>query len=123
MNKKGFTLVELLAVIIILGIVLVIAVPKITSVIETSKINSLKESVKGIAKSAENEYLERIGTWTLDQENDPIECDDVARINSEDYENCSITFIDGIAYVTIYGKGKLDGYSCVNGTKTDPNCT
>ena len=33
MNKKGFTLVELLAVIVILGIILLIAVPKVISTI------------------------------------------------------------------------------------------
>ena len=37
MNKKGFTLVELLGVIIILSIIMLIAIPNITSVLERSK--------------------------------------------------------------------------------------
>ena len=36
-RKKGFTLVELLATIVILSIILVIAVPKIVTVIEDAK--------------------------------------------------------------------------------------
>ena len=36
-NKYGFTLVELLAVIVILAIILVIAVPKVISIIEDVK--------------------------------------------------------------------------------------
>ena len=37
-NKRGFTLVELLAVIVVLGIILLIDIPKITNVKESSKI-------------------------------------------------------------------------------------
>jgi type IV pilus assembly protein PilA len=37
-QKQGFTLVELLAVIVILAIILAIAVPSITSLIENEKI-------------------------------------------------------------------------------------
>ena len=45
-NKgRGFTLVELLAVIVILAIILVIAVPKITDTIKNSKKASYLQSV------------------------------------------------------------------------------
>ena len=37
LNKKGFTLVELLVVIVILGVIMSIAIPSITSSIERSK--------------------------------------------------------------------------------------
>ena len=36
-KKKGFTLVELLAVIVILAVILIIAMPKISDVIKNSK--------------------------------------------------------------------------------------
>ena len=49
MNKKGFTLVEMLGVIVILAIVMLIAIPNITGVIERSKkdgyINDAKKMV------------------------------------------------------------------------------
>ena len=41
-NKKGFTLVELLAVIVILGVLLMIAVPAVQNVIKKAKIMQLK---------------------------------------------------------------------------------
>ena len=51
--KKGFTLVELLAVIVILAVILVIAVPQINNVIKQTKKNSLGSTAKIIAAKAE----------------------------------------------------------------------
>ena len=45
-NKKGFTLVELLAVIVILGVLLMIAVPAIQNVIKKSKKNAFESQAK-----------------------------------------------------------------------------
>lgn len=54
MNKKGFTLVELLAVIVLLGLIALIASPAITGIIKKSK-DSLSDSQKqSIEMSAKN---------------------------------------------------------------------
>lgn len=52
LNKKGFTLVELLAVIIILAIVVTVSIPAITNVINDSKNSSL-----GVAANAAEKYI------------------------------------------------------------------
>lgn len=61
LNYKGFTLVELLAVIAIMGMLAVIMVPTISGVIEENKTNSLsnlKNSIKSSARAyiSDNRY-------------------------------------------------------------------
>ena len=52
LNYKGFTLVELLAVIAIMGMLAVIMVPTISGVIEENKTNNLKNLENSIKSSA-----------------------------------------------------------------------
>ena len=114
MNKKnGFTLVELLAVIVILAVILVIAVPQIINVINESKKGVLESSARLIASSAESM---KISNDTLGI-NSEIKCEDVANISSEDYDTCEIDFINGEAYVSLVGKGKFEGMGVLLGTK------
>ena len=114
MKKKGFTLVELLAVIVILAVILIIAMPKISDVIKNSKESSLETTAKLIASQAEKKYTEN---QVLDNSS-TINCRDVVKISSNDYESCNITFDSkGNAKVTIVGKGKFEGLQVVDGTK------
>ena len=116
MKKSGFTLVELLAVIAILAIILVISIPKILDVIETSKINTLKNAVKLIADSAEKKYTEN---EAFGEENE-ITCESVSKLNKEDYNKCTIIFDEnGIAKVSILGRGKFKGLKVIEATKTN----
>lgn len=52
-NKKGFTLVELLAVVVILGVLLIIAVPAITRVQKQAKQRSAKDGALMLVKAIE----------------------------------------------------------------------
>ena len=114
-NKfSGFTLVELLAVIVILAIILVIAVPKISDTIKNSKIASFESSAKTIASQAEKKKMEN---EILDNTN-PINCNNLVKLSNSDYISCSIYFDnDNNALVTLYGSGKFEGLQIINGTK------
>ena len=112
-KKNGFTLVELLAVIVILAIILVIAVPKITDTIKNSKIASFESSAKTIAAQAEKKKMEK----EILEDSGSINCSDVVKLNDTDYDNCSITFDGNTAKVSLIGKGKFEGLQIINGTK------
>ena len=92
MNRKGFTLVELLGVIVILSIVMLIAIPNITSTLERSKrqqyVNDAKKMIslvdyeirKGeINKPAENKAIKitlaYLATNDLDKDADGVAYD------------------------------------------------
>ena len=121
-NKKGFTLVELLAVIVILAIILVIAVPKILTVIDDTRTESMKSSAKMIIDSAEREYATR----TALGQSTAMACTDIASISDADYilptatNQCTITFdASGNATLKLYGKagGKFAGKCITAGTR------
>lgn len=57
MKKKGFTLVELLAVIAILAILVIIALPNVMGMFRTAKMNSFKTEIKDIYKAAEQQWM------------------------------------------------------------------
>lgn len=56
--KKGFTLVELLAVIIVLGIIATIGIMSVSNVIDTSKESTYQEQVRVIEKAAQEWAIE-----------------------------------------------------------------
>ena len=127
-KQKGFTLVELLAVIVILAIILVIAVPQIMKTIDESREGAFISSAKLIAASAEREYLvrETLGDTDFTALTE-MDCADVVEV-SEDYEDCKITFTNGKASVSLEGTGKFAGkYICAgtrnNAVISDTECT
>ena len=127
---KGFTLVELLAVIVILAVILIIAMPKISDVISNSKKASLEATAKTVASQAEKKKMEK----EILEDTSSISCSDIVKLNDSDYGACTITFDGNKAKVSITGKGKFDGLKVVNATKdsavavedkieyTDANC-
>ena len=57
MKKKGFTLVELLAVIAILAILVIIALPNVMGMFNQAKHNSFNTEVKNILKQAGQQWV------------------------------------------------------------------
>ena len=57
-NKKGFTLVELLAVIAILAILVIISLPNVLQMFNNAKLNTFGTEVQAIYKQVETDFLQ-----------------------------------------------------------------
>lgn len=64
-NKAGFTLVELLVVVLIIGVLASVAIPQYFKVVERSRI-SAPNSIFGGIGSAQESYQARMGGYTAD---------------------------------------------------------
>ena len=56
-TRKGFTLVELLAVIVILAIIMIIAIPSVLGTMTTARQKSFCEYVTKVYMAAQNKYM------------------------------------------------------------------
>ncbi|MFA5602151.1 MAG: type II secretion system protein [Bacilli bacterium] len=61
MNYKGFTLIEVLAVFVILGAIFIIAIPEVLHLIQNNKKEALIDNARIMAKSAESYYTLYLG--------------------------------------------------------------
>ena len=96
LNKKGFTLVELLAVIVVLAVIMVIATQVIGNVMAKSRADSYASTVKAIRKGAETACTM---DGYIDEEN--------LKANVE-YSDVDVTISDGVVTVEPTEKGKFD---------------
>ena len=109
MRKNAFTLIELLAVIVILAIIALIAVPIVLSIIEDSKKSSQEESIKMYGKAIED----AVANYLLINPNDK----DITLAKIEKYINYSGERVE-CTDTKIYPNGKIYLGKCsVGGTE------
>ncbi|QWB99743.1 type II secretion system GspH family protein [Mycoplasmatota bacterium] len=83
-NRKGVTLVEVLAVIVILGIIAAIAVPTIGNLIENQRENAAESQWANIEDAARLYAIENSGTLTENTEGVAFTLDEVTNIDLSD---------------------------------------
>ena len=71
MNERGFTLVELMATILIIGVVMAITIPNVTGIFNQGKLTTYGEDAKKLRNTAE--YLYR-GDSSIDRLVDNGDC-------------------------------------------------
>lgn len=121
--KKGFTLVELLAVIAILAIILVIAVPRINNVSKKRTEDLFFTSAQSIVREIEYKNIDNkeCELMTLSDAN-------ITDIATNDYDlTNSEVLIDGDVSLHLIGLGKFEGLEvCISPgvkNKSDATCT
>lgn len=103
-NKKGFTLVELLVVITLVGVLGLITVPIINDVIKNSRKKAFRETVINIVEvakiyNAEKDYLAIPDGESIDMLSNKLEYD-----NKTEIKRGTIYLDDGEYYVEAYGE-------------------
>ena len=118
MNKKGFTLIEVIAVISILSLVFVVAIPKVNDYIKSRKNDTFITNARNILRQLEYENLEykTFEKTTLEDLN-------IKGISKDDFDlSSSVAYvIENEIYIDLVGKGKYkDMYICkATGNKKD----
>lgn len=116
MNKKGFTLAELLAVFILLGIIAAIAFKVTGDIKEQAELDLLKTSARSLFTAADNYYADN------DYKNFPAGGVSITNLNIQ-----NTTFTDGKVMLDSNGKfilkGVTDGTYCINGGIDDLTIT
>ncbi len=112
--KKGFTLVELLAVIVILAIILAITIPGISNVIESSRRGAAESDAKMLLKAIEYKML-------VDNAFDPStitegNIKEILGIDASNYLRLTVKKMNGKVYITMVGQDKWEGIT-ISGTK------
>lgn len=92
MEKKGFTLIELMIVVAVMGILMAIAVPKMATLIYKSKEGATKGSLGTLRSAITIYYAELEGEYPW-----PIKADSSSASNNDD-----ITTFSGAPMVTKY---------------------
>lgn len=103
-NKKGFTLIELIIVIALLGVIAAIAVPRYGNVLENAKKDSDDVTAEMVQKAAELYYFQNptTGAITLQNlfDNDYIDSSSISP-QSDHYKDDTLTITNTGGAVTV----------------------
>lgn len=105
--KKGFTLVEVLAVIAILGLVVAISIPKVISTMNDSNKKAFKVDAQLVLKTIDLKLAQGLDydITTLDE----TTIKSVFGINNKNYKALTISYLDDLPYLSIEGKNAWEG--------------
>ncbi len=122
-DRKGFTLVELLAVIVILAIIMIIAIPSVLGTLETARRKTFVEYITRVMEAGQNQYLTQLSSDSLPKE----KCVRTSEHKKPCYvETWDMTeyFYDITTDLGLSSTGSYKGYVCIiptSGDLTQPN--
>ena len=108
MRKKGFTLVELLAVIAILAILVIIALPNVINLFNNAKRNAFETQVRKVAQVSKQKLL------TIGNSQKTFDCNSL--LSGKSFEDCTASVEGSTVVVDALGSGEYSNYLMVDVT-------
>jgi prepilin-type N-terminal cleavage/methylation domain-containing protein len=102
-KQKGFTLVELMIVVAIIGVLAAVAIPKFADMLEKSKEGATKGNLSAIKSSISNYYADNQGTYPANLNTATFS------IGSEMYPAFMPAYIETLPAVKVTGKHANNG--------------
>ena len=105
-SKKGFTLLELMIVLIIIGVLASLALPRMFGMVEKSRGNEAMNFIREIRNSLERCYTEKSGTY--------VDCDNFSNLDVDlsapnQHFTYTITSVSASGYTITATRNTLDG--------------
>ena len=131
LNKKGFTLVELLAVIVILSVLMLIALPSVINIMNKARDDAFKDEALSFISAAETQYASdggegcKIYKYDGDNVNDSSKTDLTTMKAKKGYK-ASIKVTDDSAEINLVdttAKKGVKNFKKDNQTDVDKNVT
>ena len=107
-NKKGFTLVELLAVIAILAILVIIALPNVMNLFKTAKRNAFETQVRKVAQVSKQKLL------TTSNSQKTFDCENL--LSGKTFDDCTASVEGSTVVIDALGSGEYSNYLMVDVT-------
>lgn len=101
MNRKGFTLIEVLAVIVILGTIFVFVAPNIITIYENSKLKSEQIFLDRLSQTIDSYIKLNVGEITFNEEITGTKCTEYQKIDDEEICKSDSTYSVTISKKTI----------------------
>ncbi len=108
MRKKGFTLVELLAVIAILAILVIIALPNVINLFNNAKRNAFETQVRKVAQVSKQKLL------TIGNSQKTFDCNSL--LSGKSFEDCTASVEGSTVVIDALGSGEYSNYLMVDVT-------
>ncbi len=119
MNKKGFTLVELLAVIAILAILVIIAMPNVLEMFNKAKEDAFMTEAQSLYKSVQQDFVVQGGKAAIyTNRTDTTNGVDCTNKRQADMDGKELTY-----YIAVNSQGEVTKFEVADGTYYYGNLT